>query len=292
MATFSFTVENDLVGPVIDPIFPLANAIGMSALEHIRMRFSDELAVSFVSVSIQVNGVFYVIAGAAQAGATYNAVGNAYNGYDVTLILPAPMTSPGAQEVSVSVADTEGNQSTLDYRFYTGVGMRLLSVKNPREGVLVARFNRPLRHGDGVPAAANMRIQPVSPGARELIIVEALVTDRNPDVLVLLYEGGGSTYQLTVLGLVGEDGESIEAGFDAATFEIFHGTPLPYSTRVFDTVFGPIGLAQRPVQRRSVEALVASRATALAMDVQFKQRLAAFGDGTAGRDGRMGGNRT
>lgn len=288
MAAFVFTVEADLAGPVITPLVPAADAVGVSALEHIKIRLTDEIAVNPLTVNIQVNGVPYVTLGVATGGAIYSAIANAFLGYDIELTLPAAMVSPGSQEVAIAVSDTTGNPSALTYRFFTGVGLRMLSVLNPREGVLVVRFNQAIV----TPVAANWRIQAVSLDARELTVVGVDVDSHNPEIAILAYDGGGSIYRLTALGIVGQSGAVVEAGFNALEFEIFFGTPLPQSIQVFDTIYGPIGMAQRPVTRRTMDTTIVNRSIAIGMDEQFRLRLEAFGDGTAGRDGRIGGRRT
>lgn len=183
---------------------------------------------------------------------------------------------------------------SFTFRFTIGGNLapRLLSVTNPAEGVLLARFNVPMRPGSEFTSVASWTVAPVDADARELILLNVYAHPSLSETAVILYEGGGSIYSMTASGLFGADGQALNKNYDQVDFEILFGTPLDASVKTFNSVFGPLGILQRLITRRSVDRLVANRSLALGTDEQMRIRFAATTDGTAGRDGRPGARRT
>lgn len=112
---FQFTIEENTAAPVIIPIKPLAGELGVSPVEPIRIRLEHETGINIDTITIAVNGVYYVINGAPvvdQTSFSYVLDGSSIvvDGFqpsstqvDVTLKIPAPYPSPGTQTVFVSV---------------------------------------------------------------------------------------------------------------------------------------------------------------------------------------------
>ena len=122
-------------------------------------------------------------------------------------------------------------------------------------------------------------------------ITEIVASDAQADVAHLRYTGGGSTYSLKAVGILGEDGSPLEYGFDNVEFEIVFGEEEDPTVKIFNSVFGPMGVSQRSRTRRSIDEFTANRAIALALDEQFRLRFQQL-DNTVGRDGRDGKRRT
>jgi len=186
------------------------------------------------------------------------------------------------------------NTSTLTYTFNTTVLPRLLSVSNPAEKVLIAHFNMGMRHDAAFMAPENWHVTGVTPGASELDIIGVRASAGHPNQALLSYSGGINTaiYNLRVVGVVSSSGDPIDPLHDNADFELVYQVEADPGVKLFNSVFGPIGITQRPLTRRTVDKLVTSRSIALGLDVQMQLRLQSFDNGTAGRDGRPGIRRT
>lgn len=115
---FQFTIEANDQPPIITPIDPVDGEIGVSPVEPIHIKLTHETGINLATLSISVNGINYVIDGAAVNGASFITI---FDGDDifvgdavvsstevnVTLRLPAPYPSPGLQTVSVAVENLD-----------------------------------------------------------------------------------------------------------------------------------------------------------------------------------------
>lgn len=280
-----------LTPAVITPLDPLAGAVGVPLGSTVNIQFSDELEVLGDSITVAVNGVYYVVGGQAVNQAEYSSTANSYNGFDTTTKLPFSFSTGATQEVFVTCMDSSGFLSTLTYYFTTGIGLRLLSVRNPREGMLLVHFNRPMRRNNEFHFTGNWQVTPLD-GGSPVVITRASGNPRSPHGAHLLYTGGSDgLYRLTVISLTSEDGDTIERGYESIDFTLLYGEEEVPTVRLFDTIFGPIGISQGLKTRRSIDSHTASKATAIGINTQISQRREALDD-TAGRDGRPGARRT
>lgn len=278
------------IAPVITPLDPLVNAVGVPQGRPLTIRLTDDVAISPSKIRVVVSGLTWVLGGVAINGATMQTTPNANHGLDLVISPPAPYPVGSIQEVLVIAEDTTGNVSTLLYVFKVGIGLRLLAAYNPFENVLLAYFNQPMLADANFLSPANWIIEPVSAGAAPLEIVEVKQQANQANVANLRYTGGGSIYSLTALNLLSAGGDPLEIGFTAVEFEILFGEqPVP-TVRLFNSIFGPLGISQRVRSRRSLDDHVANRALASALDEQFRLRMSRL-DATAGRDGRDGKRR-
>jgi hypothetical protein len=291
-ASFSFSTGTDQTIPVITPLAPLAGSVGVAPRAHVLVRMADDDHVDPTTTLVLVNGTQYVNANAAVNGATAVITANLGNGYDFDIALPMAFPVAALQTVVASCRDLTGNATQTTYSFNTSTPVSLLSVENPMEGILVARFSTAMLGDAALLDIGNWRIVPVSPGARELSVVGVAWTPARPSQVVLRYSGGGSQYQLVVGNLRSQNLDPIAAAFSSSTFELLYGTPFEPTVKLFDSIFGPLGIAQRMMPRRHIDRLLVNRAIALAMDQQLAIKLAGATDGTAGRDGRPGVSRT
>jgi hypothetical protein len=277
--------------PVITPLSPVDSETDVSQSAPIFIRFTDDSFVDQATLSISVGPTVYVLGGSAQNGALLFVTLNDGNGFDVELRLPSPYPIGVQQEVVVYVRDDNSEASELIYRFSVGVGVRLLQVRNPEPRILVAYYNRPVLQNASLRFVPNWIIEPISAGAAELEITEVLSNSNYPSMVTLRYIGGGSTYKLTNTQIFDSAGNPIDPDFNSALFEILFGDEPDPSVRLFDTIYGPIGISQRFRLRRTMDDHVVGRSLALGMDEQFRLRMANL-DGSAGLDGRPGKNRT
>jgi hypothetical protein len=171
------------------------------------------------------------------------------------------------------------------------VSVRLAAASNPFDGVIVARFNTPMRIEAALTALQSWLCEPASPGALPITLTEVVLNWSYPERVLLRYTGGGFEYTLSVAGIRAEDGSPVDLAYASLPLTIARPGDLDPAIRLFDTIWGPVGIAQRSSQRRNVDQLVANRALATAVNQQLRQRLAS-GDGTGGRDGRPGLRRT
>jgi hypothetical protein len=289
--TFEFLVGPDTIPPVVTMLSPTDWSVGFPPSALLKARLTDNHQVNILSLSMQVDGVTYVEAGVAQLGAALTVVPNAENGYDVSILLPAPLPT-GHHFIVVGVRDVDANQGVGQSRFRVGVGARLVSVTNPKEGVLVASFNMPMLRDDSFYDVESWKISPVSEGARELVVLSVEADPSNPSTAILKFDGGGSSYELGVSGLVSIDGVPLDGDFSSVGFAVSKGTAMPSTVKLLDSVYGPLGVIQSELPRRTVERLVVGRATALATEKQLAIKLAAYSSGISPNDPRMGGGKT
>jgi len=273
--------------PNVIPISPLNGETGIGKGHRIFIRLSDNTGIAIETLIISVGPVNWVVGGVAAPGITMNAVLNDCNGYDIELENELPFETSGIIEVGVTVRDVEDQETFLPYSFSIGVGTRLLKVRNPTRGILEAIFTQPLRQDNTLFALGNWKITPVSEGAIPIVITEIIASAAYPAVVRLRHTGGGSTYTLEALGILGADGYPLEEGYSSVGFDIVFEEEETPEIRLFNSIYGPLGVSQRARKKRSVDDFVANRSIALALDEQFRLRFQQL-DETAGRDGRPG----
>jgi hypothetical protein len=289
--TFEFLVGPDTIPPVVTMLSPAEAAVGFPPGSPIKARLTDNNQVALSTLSIQVDGVTYVEAGAVQHGAVLAWVVNGENGYDIALTLPSPLPT-GYHFTVVGVRDIDSNQGVGQSHFRVGVGARLISVTNPKEGVLVASFNMALLHDAAFFAVENWVVTPTSVGARELVVTSIEAVPSNPSAAVVRFDGGGSSYSLEVFDLTSLDGVELDVGFSLVEFDIVRGTAMPSTVKLLDSVYGPLGVVQAELSRRTIDRLVVGRSVALATEKQLAIKLAAYSGGISSGDKRMGGSKT
>jgi len=291
--TSRWGVGDDLAvsdGPIIDPIDPVENASGVARTRPLTVRLKDDVGIDSATIFVSIDGVQYVRGGVVVNGATYTATANSFNGFDLVVTPPTAYDSGAKPEVQISVTNGLGQTSVLVYRFTVGVGPRLLGVKNPSPGILLADFNQSMMVDNTFRDIGNWQVEGVSADALPLTITKVSSTTLAPNRATLEYEGGGSTYELVVVNIVSKDGESLEFGFDRVQFELTFGAEDVPVVRLFDSVFGPLGISQREVRRHDVDRHAANRSLAVALDEQVRLKFQQL-DATAGRDGRPGATR-
>jgi len=280
---------SDAANPWVEAIAPRPDQRGVGVSIPLQIRFTDRTALLPGSIQVVVEEVAYVINGSAANGATATLTANEMSGYDLVLTLPEPFSNGEVVEVYTRVTST--SQLTTEYTYYYEVGtpLRLISVVNPTEGILVARFNEPMRIDTSFLDRRNWQITPVSEGARELSITAISAVVQAPGVARLSYVGGGSTYTLSVSNLQGLGGNVLEGS--SVLFELVYGTEDDFSLKLFDSIFGAVGISQRVRRRRTMDSLVANRSLAIGLNEQLRLKFQQLDD-TAGRNGKPGKRRT
>lgn len=165
--------------------------------------------------------------------------------------------------------------------------VRLISAMNPAEGVIVARFNRAMLQDVALRSPESWSVQPDSEASLPLSVTEVVLVAAYPEMALLRYAEGGGDFMLSVAGVRAPDGAVVDPVHASVPLAITRPGEVEMTVRLFDSVWGPLGIAQRASRRRTVEQLVANRALALGVNRQLAQRLSASGP-TAGRDGRPG----
>jgi len=291
MATFQYTVVADLDGPIIAPSSPLSNDVDVGAGASINFSVSDVSGVQITAIIIRINGQLVFSSGVAQNGATVTTT-PITGGFDFSVITANPLPTGGPQAVFISAQDTIGNLSELVYTFFTGVKPRIISVSNTSPGTLVVRFNEPMKLDDVFRRVQNFSIQPVG-SAPAVTVLEVMTNSLQPDAATLIFSGGGSPYTLTVTGVTDVAGNAIDPQFNSTQFNIdFPGGELDPRIHIFDTVFGPLGLIQRTINRRTVDGLVVNRSLDLGVNIQLANRLKSIGSSVPLRQKKDGGRRT
>lgn len=174
---------------------------------------------------------------------------------------------------------------------FSSFAPQLLSATNSAAGVIDVVFSGAMILDDVFRRIQNFVITPVGNGSR-VKVLEVQTDDEVPNAATVLFEGGGSHYTLTVTGVINLAGTPIDADANSVVFELgLPGGDAEPITRLFDTVFGPLGIIQRPVTRRTVDGLVINRAIDLGVNKQLKQRLDALGASIPLRSGKDGGRR-
>lgn len=277
--------------PDITPLDPLSGAANVPQQKPISVRYSDERGVVFDSITLAVGGVYYVIGGVAANGAQLSYTGSEAAGYDIVVTLPAPYPLGTTQEVFTTCMDTSGYLSTLTYYFSVGVGLRLLSVHNPKEKVLVVYFNNPLERNSDYFFTGNWRVSRLDGEEDDFRVLSVTGKPTNPQTARLIYSGGAATmYELQVFSIIDKDGNSIERGWDTAQFDLLFDQEEEPTVRLFDSSYGPIGVSQNLRSRRTIDDHCVDRALSLGFNEQLRIRRASQDD-TIGRDGRPGKNR-
>jgi hypothetical protein len=277
--------------PTITPLDPVNGSAGVSRSSKLQIKFSDSVSVSPSSANVSVNGVIWVLGGVGVNGAIAVITTNDENGFDLVVTPPVPYDSGSQQEVLVTAKNSIDLIAAVVYIFHVGIGLRLLRVANPFENSLIAYLNRPMRLDANFYQTSNWIITPVSDGAKPLTITSVSAYENRSDVAHLKFTGGGSTYSLHPVSIVDQNGEGFEYGYDTVLFEILFGDEPESTVRLFNSIFGPLGISQRTRTRRTMDDHVANRSIALALDEQLRLRMQRI-DGTAGRDGRPGKKRT
>jgi hypothetical protein len=278
-------------GPTITAIDPEEGEAGVAPSTNISIRVTDKTEVDVSTLLLSVSGITYVRDGVAINGASLTSAPNAQNGFDAQVDLPDQLAIGIIHDVNATVINTLLEQSIKQYTFQVGGTPRLLQVRNPCEGVLIAFFSQAMRHNSEFLSPANWKIVPISEGAKPLTVFEVVANSTQPDQAILRYRGGGSTYEITTFGLVGASGQTIEVGFDSVLFDIIFDEQEVPTIRLFDTVFGVVGVSQFVATRRTMDGHVAGRSIALGLDEQFRLKLQTL-DGSAGRTGKPGIRRT
>jgi len=280
-------IPSTSTGPTIVAIDPQENESGIGRSRSVSIRFKDDTNIDPGSIFVTLAGIQVVRGGVAVGGATYVRTTNSFNGYDITVTPATPFTA--ASRVDVQVAATNGlaQTTTKTYSFAVGVLPRLVGVRNVAQGVLLADFNVAMSIDETLLDTANWVVTAITEGASAITIKEVRADLLSPSRVTLLHDGGGSTYLLTVYNVTSKDGDGLEPGWNTAQFDIVFEAEQEPSLRLFNTVFGPVGIEQRTVKTRHVERHSARRALAVALDEQVRIRFKTL-DGTAGRDGRPG----
>lgn len=278
--------------PQIVPIDPRREQTGVPQTKPLYIRLSDNVGIQISTLQLSVNGVNWVIGGVAVNGAVLDYSVNSENGYDIIVSPPTPYTFGTKQEVSVFVVDSQGLSTELVYHFNVGVGPRLIGIRNPQPNLLLAHFNQPMMLDGAFSTVSNWPITAVSEGALPIEVVAVSTTTSQPNVAHIRYTGGGSEYKLTVLdSILSQAGDPLEDGYNSVVFDLVYGEEETPTIRLFDSIFGPLGISQRLITRRSMDQHTADRSLALALDEQFRLKFQQL-DNSAGRDGRPGKLRT
>lgn len=279
-----------ILGPQILPLDPVAGAGGISSLKPISFRIKSSSPIAFGTLRVSVGSIDWVLGGGQQNGAVLSSESISGGGFDVEIIPPAPYENGSRQEVAVHVSDVDDLSKSFVYFFSVGIGPRLIMVRNPIDGLLLAHFNQPMKLDSTFFFPGNWKITPVSEGAAPITVTEIVASAAQPDVAHIRHRGGGSTYLLTTLGILGVDGSPLDPGFASINFNIVFEEEEAPQIRLFDSVFGPLGVSQRVRKRRTLDDFTANRSIALGLDEQFRLRFQQL-DGSVGRDGRDGKRR-
>lgn len=165
--------------------------------------------------------------------------------------------------------------------------VRLISATNLADGVIVARFNQAMLDDVELRSVGSWSVARASADALSATLTDVVLNAAHPEMALLRYEGGGGDYTLSVAGARAADGTTIATALATVPLTISRPGDIDMTVRMFDSVWGPLGIAQRASQRRTVDQLVANRALALGVNQQLAQRRASSGT-SAGRDGRPG----
>jgi hypothetical protein len=277
--------------PDIIPLNPLDGDTNVPQAQPVSFRLADDAGVNLATLMVNVGGSSWVIGGVAMPGIEMTSVANNVGGFDVELRSDTPHIKRSQISVSIFIKDGDELESSISYSFSVGIGLRMVGVRNPLRAHLDVLFNGPLTQDAALFSIDNWKITPVSDGALPLIISEVIASQSSPCIVRLRHTGGGSTYNLRALGIIGADGSTIEDGYSNANFDIVFEEEATPKVRLFNSVFGPLGISQRALKRRTVDEFVANRSIALALDEQFRLRFQQL-DNTVGRDGRPGKLRT
>lgn len=277
--------------PTITPITPLPDETGVPQSLPLRISFTDESQVIFNFIRITIGGVIYFSGGVALNGANVTTEVNAGNGFDFEVRTPEKYPIRSRQEVTVYAVNFNDEISELVYYFSVGIEPKLISVSNPSPGILLAHFNEPMLHDAIFLSPSSWTAEATTSSTIEIEITNVYANPTHAGTAVLHYVGGGGIYELTVNGVSSSIGGVVEKGNNTAIFELIYGDEEIPSIRLFDTIFGPVGISQRTLNRRTMDDHVSNRSIAIGMDEQFRLRLQNL-DGSARQDSRPGIRRT
>lgn len=275
----------------VQAISPVANQVGVAQSQPICISISSAVSIEFASIRVAVGSTIYFFSGAAQNGATVDIVANDGNGFDIELRLPTLFPLNSRQEVTVYARNSSDEDTDFVYYFSVGVAPALVSISNPSTGILLAHFNEPMKHDSSFLSNGSWKVATITTGASDVVITKVSASSSNASTAVLHHTGGGSVYELTVLALSSHAGVPLEASNSSALFEIIYGEEDAPTIKLFDTMFGPVGISQRSIRRRTMDDHTINRSIAIGMDEQFRLRFANL-DGSAGSNGRPGIRRT
>ena len=110
-----FEATTDGIGPVITPIFPAPLSTGNNEFDQTIFNVDGTQGIDLVTLQVAISGDSAIIGGAFQPG--YNGFGSAIipngTGYDIRVAPSNPYDAFENVPVSVSIDDSEGDQSTL-----------------------------------------------------------------------------------------------------------------------------------------------------------------------------------
>lgn len=259
--------------PQIIPLSPIANAVGVAQAAPISIRYIDDDGVNPASISVIIGGTAWMVGGVGLNGAIATLSANVFNGYDLELRLPVPFDNGSVQTVQTFAANVGAVSASLQYIFSVGAGLRLLQVRNAMPNVLLAYFNRGVRLDAPYYQTSNWIVTPLT-ATKPLTVTEVLARAGRADISYLRYTGGGpGTYRLRVRALTSEDGSGIDTGYDVADFTLAYPDEEEPNIKLFDSIFGPLGISQQIVQRRTMDGHVADRALATALNEQLRIRV-------------------
>lgn len=279
-------------GPQVTFLDPVSDQANVSRSRPLTFSVTDDVSVLRGTLRVSVSGVEYITGGAPSNGATFEIVANDGNGFDVTLTLPTLFANLSRQSITVVVRDSDDNETVETIYFTVGVGPRVISAVNASPGLVVVNFNRPMQLDGAFNFEGNWTITPVTPEAPEITVKEVVSSSLDPDSAILRIEGGGSVYLVEVgEPITDQDGQPLEVGFTTAQFDLVFEDEPADTIRLFNSIFGPLGITERASVRRTVDQHTADRSLAVALDEQFRLRFQQL-DNTAARNGREGIRRT
>lgn len=162
----------------------------------------------------------------------------------------------------------------------SGASVRMISAANPAEAVLVVRFNFPMSQDAVMQALENWSVTPADAQAVPITLTAIVLNQSYPEMALLRYVGGGGNYIVKATGLTAASGAPLSPAHNSQPVTIDRPGDVVPTVRLFDTVWGPVGVAQRTISRRTIDQLVINRAIAGAVQIQLQQRIAAT-DGTS-----------
>lgn len=319
-----YITETDTIGPVAYPVTPLNGATGVAASALIQFDIKDNRDLLFLddelydnTIEVQFNGggwieVFSSWSSTNSFSAGWNGPSalihqywnSPYNDIGITLDYESDLPD-GLVEVRVTAYDDwpYENQGITTYSFSVGapslISPSLISVANPASGVLHVDFSEPMLADEALVDIESYTVDPIG-SSRPITITQVITTRGIPSRVILYFTGGGSPYQMTVLGPSSTSGAKIAPPTNTALFditrpgssgggggsgdgpavdEIFSGDQL-----YFDTTLGGIKLGYTELSSRRIEDLVILRAQSIGFEEQIKSISKALKDSGAERD--------
>jgi hypothetical protein len=191
------------------------------------------------------------------------------NGVLYTVVVSSTVESTNG----TTIADGLLFDPNADRKSFTGMAdlPRLLQVTNPAVGILNIDFSKAMRNDVPLMTIETYQVEGVGV-AKPLFITGVSFDSAMPSRVVLSYEGGGSLYSMTVIGVYDTYGNPIDLDSDFAMFELLYPTvdELFSGDRVFmDTNLGAIQLTYNTFSKRRIEDLVIIRAQSIGHKAQF-----------------------